>query len=141
MRIDALIAGKQAVTISPGASFNDLVNSLRDHQIGALVVSEDGEHIDGIVSERDIVRIIPGRVDELSSLHVSDLMTTDAVTCTPESSVEELMAIMTEMRIRHVPVVDAEQKLISVISIGDVVKAHVAVIDTERAALKDYINS
>lgn len=141
MRIDALIAGKKAVTISPGASLNDLVNSLRDHQVGALVVSEDGETILGVVSERDVVRAIPGRMDDLASMHVSDLMTTDAVTCTPDTSVEQLMATMTEMRIRHVPVVDGEGKLISVVSIGDVVKSHVAVLDTERSALKDYINS
>lgn len=141
MQVSALIKGKNAVTISPGASFNDLVNSLRDHQVGALVVSSDGSAVEGMISERDIVRALPGRVDEMSGLTVADLMTAEVVTCTMETTVEALMQLMTEMRIRHVPVVNADGALISIVSIGDVVKSHVGTLDAERTALRDYINS
>lgn len=141
MRISSLITGKKVVTISPSASFHDLVVALTTHAVGALVVSTDGRSIEGIVSERDIVKALPGNLDALTSIKVSDLMTHDVVTCSAEATVAELMMTMTELRIRHVPVADENGKLVSIVSIGDVVKAHIEVLDTERQALTDYITS
>ena len=141
MKISSIIAGKKVETISASATIHDLVNALNTHHVGALVVSGDGKTIDGIVSERDVVRAMPGKLDQLIGMHVRDIMTVDVHTCTPESTVSELMQMMTELRIRHVPVVDADGALISIVSIGDVVKNHVSELDSERQALKDYVAS
>lgn len=141
MKISALIAGKRVEIISPVASVHDLVNALNVHHIGALVVSADGKKIEGIVSERDVVRAMPGKLDQLIGMHVRDLMTVEVVTCTVDATVAELMQTMTERRIRHIPVVNADGNLISIVSIGDVVKAHISELDTERKALSDYVTS
>ncbi len=140
MKVGSIIAGKRVETISPSASVQDLVSALNLHHIGALVVSSDGKSIEGIVSERDVVRAMPGKLDQLIGMHVRDLMTVEVHTCTPDTSIAELMKMMTELRIRHVPVVDGENMLISIVSIGDVVKSHVNELDTERQALKDYVS-
>ncbi|MCX6429975.1 MAG: CBS domain-containing protein [Actinobacteria bacterium] len=141
MKITQLISGKRVETISPSASIHDLVNSLNTHAVGALVVSPDGRKIEGIVSERDVVRAMPGKLDQLIGMHVRDIMTVGVVTCTSDATVAELMKIMTERRIRHVPVVDSEGILLSIVSIGDVIKAHVTELDAERTALRDYVSS
>ena len=141
MKISALVAGKRVETISPSASVQDLVNSLSIHHIGALVVSRDGRKIDGIISERDVVRAMPGNLDLLIGMHVRDLMTVEVVTCTTDATVDELMKVMTERRIRHIPVIDSEGNVISLVSIGDVVKAYITDIDNERNALRDYVSS
>ena len=141
MKISRIIIGKGVQTISVNASIHDLVVSLNSHHIGALVVSSDGSRIDGIVSERDVVRAIPGNLDSLTSVCVRDIMTVDVKTCTADSTTEELMKIMTEHRIRHVPVVDAEGNLVSIVSIGDVVKNRVSEIEEENQALRDYVAS
>ena len=141
MKISALIAGKRVEMISPSASVHDLVNALNVHHIGALVVSPDGKKIEGIVSERDVVRAMPGKLDQLIGMHVRDLMTVDVVTCTADATVAELMKTMPERRVRHIPVVDEDGNVISIVSIGDVVKAYITDIDTERKALRDYVNS
>jgi CBS domain-containing protein len=141
MKINQLISGKKVETISPGASIQDLVNFLNIHQVGALVVSSDGRAIEGIVSERDVVRAMPGKLDQLIGMHVRDLMTVDVVTCTSDAMVADLMSIMTERRIRHIPVVDHEGNAISIVSIGDVVKAYINDLDSERKALRDYVSS
>jgi len=139
MKISSIISGKRVETISASASIHDLVNTLNSHHIGALVVSSDGKRIDGIVSERDVVRAMPGKLDQLIGMHVRDIMTVEVHTCTSESTVAELMQMMTEYRIRHVPVVDAEGILISIISIGDIVKNRVAEMESENQALRDYV--
>ena len=141
MKVASLIMGKRVETISASASLHDLVNALNVHHVGALVVSPDGKKIEGIVSERDVVRAMPGRLNELDDIRVRELMTADVITCTPDSSVASLMTVMTERRIRHVPVVDESGNLLSIISIGDVVKAHINELDVERKALSDYVNS
>ena len=141
MKISSIIKGKRVETISASASIHDLVNSLNTHHIGALVVSSDGKRIDGIVSERDVVRAMPGKLDQLVGMHVRDIMTVDVHTCTPDSTIAELMKMMTELRIRHIPVVDEAGCLISIVSIGDVVKNYVSEIDSERQALSNYVTS
>ena len=141
MKISTLITGKRVETISSSATLHDLVSALNVHHVGALVVSPDGKKIEGIVSERDVVRAMPGKLDEIADMRVRDLMTSDVITCTPTSTVAELMTVMTERRIRHIPVVDESGNLISIVSIGDVVKAHISDLDSERKALRDYVNS
>ena len=141
MKVSNLIIGKQPHTISPTASLNDLLNALTSHHVGALIVSTDGKHIDGIVSERDIARALPNNLETAVNLKVSDLMTHEVVTCTGEATIAELMKLMTNQRIRHVPVVDDHGLLLSIVSIGDVVKRHIDTLDSERQALQDYINS
>jgi CBS domain-containing protein len=141
MKISSIIKGKRVEIISASASIHDLVNILNTHHIGALVVSNDGKRIDGIVSERDVVRAMPGKLDQLIGMHVRDIMTVEVHTCTPDSTAAELMKMMTEHRIRHVPVVDEEGKLISIVSIGDVVKNYVSELNSESQALRDYMAS
>jgi CBS domain-containing protein len=141
MKIAALISGKKVETISSSASVHDLVNSLNTYHVGALVVSPDGKKIDGIVSERDVVRAMPGKLDQLIGMRVRDLMTVEVITCTQNSTVAELMTVMTERRIRHIPVLSESGELLSIVSIGDVVKAHITEIENERKALADYVNS
>lgn len=141
LKISSLISGKRVETISSSATIHDLVNSLNTHHVGALVVSPDGKKIDGIVSERDVVRAMPGKLDEIAHMRVRDVMTAEVITCTETSTVAELMTVMTERRIRHIPVVDGAGNLISIVSIGDVVKAHINDLDAERKALSDYVHS
>ena len=140
MNIQSLISGKRVETISASATIHDLVSLLSVHHVGALVVSSDGKKIDGIVSERDVVRAMPGKIDKLIQMHVRDIMTVDVRTCTPSTTVAELMKMMTEHRIRHVPVVDDNGQLISIVSIGDVVKNWVSEMESENKALRDYVN-
>ena len=141
MKIAALISGKRVETISESATLHDLVNALNVHHVGALVVSPDGKKVDGIVSERDVVRAMPGKLDEISGMRVRDLMTPEVITCSPNSTEAELMTVMTERRIRHIPVVDETGNLISIVSIGDVVKAYISDLQSEQKALNDYLNS
>ncbi|QLL25284.1 CBS domain-containing protein [Actinobacteria bacterium IMCC26103] len=141
MKISSIISGKRVETISASASIQDLVNSLSSHHIGALVVSNDGRHIDGIVSERDVVRAMPGKLDQLIGMHVRDIMTVEVHTCTAESTTTELMKMMTEHRIRHVPVIDKDGLLISIVSIGDVVKNRLGEMESENQALRDYVTT
>jgi CBS domain-containing protein len=141
MKVSGVISGKCVETISASASIHDLVNSLNSHHVGALVVSSDGKKIDGIVSERDVVRAMPGKLDQLIGMHVRDIMTVEVHTCTADSTIAELMLMMTELRIRHVPVVDDLGALLSIVSIGDVVKNYVSELDSERQALKNYVIS
>ena len=141
MKIGSIIAGKRVETISASATVHDLVNALNKHHVGALVVSADGKKIDGIVSERDVVRAMPGKLEQLAGMHVRDIMTVDVHTCTADSAIADLMSMMTALRIRHVPVIDDAGQLLSIISIGDVVKNYVSEIDYERQALKEYVST
>ena len=139
MKIQTLIAGKRVHTISAHDTVKRLVESLNTFHIGAMVVSFDGKSIDGIVSERDIVRAMPGKLDMIEDLHVRDLTTVGVHTCTSDATVSEVMEMMTKQRIRHVPVVDADGNLLSIVSIGDVVKHHLNEISIENQALKQYV--
>jgi len=141
MQVSSFLSGKQVKTISPDATIKELSQSLTDLKIGALVVSSNGKNILGIVSERDIVQALPLHMHEIAQIHVRDIMTVNVMTCKKESTVAQLMALMTEKRIRHVPVIDDSGELISIISIGDVVKSHVSEIDSERSALLEYVKS
>ena len=141
MKVSSLISGKAVYTVTAEASIASLVEMLASLKVGALVVSPDGITISGIVSERDIVAALPIHFRQLDSLHVRDIMTVNVTTCTAQTTVAELMTLMTEKRIRHVPVVNDAGELISIVSIGDVVKSHVKELDSERSALVDYVQN
>jgi CBS domain-containing protein len=141
MRISEILRSKggEVATIDPGADVRALLSLLAEHNIGAVVVSTDGETIEGIVSERDIVRRLGERGADLLGEPVSSIMTATVRTCEPSDLVEDLRATMTEHRIRHLPVV-RDGKLIGIVSIGDVVKSAIAELETEREQLVDYIS-
>lgn len=143
MKIAQLIANKGpfVATITSEANIAHLVDDLKRHNIGAAVVSPDGRTVEGIVSERDIVRAMTEHLRDIATLTVGQIMTTEVYTCAPDDSVEELMGQMTEHRFRHVPVIDADGALIAVVSIGDLVKHRLAELGDERAALINYITS
>ncbi|MEG3616575.1 CBS domain-containing protein [Isoptericola haloaureus] len=130
--------GDEVVTVTPGASVRDLLALLAEHRIGAVVVSGDGTHVDGIVSERDVVRRLHHDGDGVLDASVAQLMTVDVHTCRPETPLDDLMAVMTERRVRHVPVLD-DGRLVGIVSIGDVVKRRMAEVQAERDQLTDYI--
>jgi CBS domain-containing protein len=132
--------GRNVATVDGAESVRTALEQLARLGVGALVVSADGKHIDGIVSERDVARGLHERGAELLSDPVSSLMTADVHTCRPDSSVDELARMMTDHRIRHIPVVQ-DGVLIGIVSIGDVVKARLDELETERAQLVDYIQT
>lgn len=140
MRITEVLRrkGDTVVTIAPDRTVRELLTMLGEHRIGALVVSRDGKHVDGIVSERDVVWRLDTDGDGILDTAVSAIMTTEVHTCGLQDSVEELMSAMTERRIRHVPIlVDGE--LHGIVSIGDMVKHRLAELQAERDQLTAYI--
>ncbi len=141
MRIREVVSnkGSAVVTVTPTASVRELVGLLSEHNVGALVVSSDGRAVEGIVSERDVVRHLhttPGLLDDT----VSSIMTASVSTCEPNATLEDLARLMTNSRIRHVPVV-VDAQLVGIVSIGDVVKSRISELEFERATLQDYITS
>jgi CBS domain-containing protein len=132
--------GDFVATIPPTATVRDLLGVLAEQRIGAAVVTAD-DAIAGIVSERDVVRRLADDEGALLDRQVSEIMTVDVVTCTRETSVEELARTMTERRIRHVPVVDADGALAGIVSIGDVVKSRILELESERNDLVGYIGT
>lgn len=130
--------GNEVVTIAQTASVCDAVRLLGEQRIGALVVSGDGRAIEGIISERDVVRVAAG--GSIDGMSVGAVMSTNVVTCTAHDGVDRLMALMTERRIRHLPVVDDAGRLAGIVSIGDVVKARLTELEHENQALADYIS-
>ena len=131
--------GDFVATIEPDRTVADLLDLLEHHNVGALVVSADGGAIVGIVSERDVARHLSREGAELLARPVSTIMTQHVRTCTSNDGVEELMRIMTQERIRHVPVVD-DGTLVGIVSIGDVVKNRVDELEGERDDLINYIS-
>jgi CBS domain-containing protein len=142
VKISALLAvkGNSVVTIVPDASIEEAVALLGRHNVGALVVSSDGTAVDGIVSERDVVRAIDRSGAGVLHDPVSSIMSSEVRSTSPEDTVESLMTTMTEHRIRHVPVVE-DGLLAGMVSIGDVVKNRMDELEQDRDALVDYINA
>ena len=132
--------GTSVATIRPDASIGDVVEGLAANGVGALVVTEDGEHIVGIVSERDVVRALHARGAGVLAEPVRAVMTAEVRTCERSDTTDGLMALMTEHRIRHVPVV-AEGKLAGIVSIGDVVKSRIGELESENSAIIEYIQT
>jgi CBS domain-containing protein len=132
------VKGTQVVTVTPDTRVRRLLTVLAEHGIGAVVVSHDGTAVDGIASERDIVRALARRGAAVMSEPVTAIYTAEVHTVTPQTPIEEVMRTMTERRVRHVPVVD-NSGLQGIVSIGDVVKIRIGELETERTALSDYI--
>jgi CBS domain-containing protein len=132
--------GAEVATIDAGDSVRAALAQLAERGIGALVVSPDGRSVEGIVSERDVARGLHERGAALLTEPVSAVMTAEVHTCRPDASVHELAQLMTEKRVRHVPVVD-DGVLVGIVSIGDVVKARLDELEAERAHLVDYIQT
>ncbi len=128
----------RCATVQPDATVDTVSRRLKLEGCGALVVSTDGQQVEGIVSERDIVRGLPEHGARLLTMLVSDIMTREVKTCTPNDKVTEIMSEMTRRRIRHLPVVQ-QGKLCGIISIGDVVKNRLDELETETHVLRDYI--
>jgi CBS domain-containing protein len=141
MKIREVIAGKaiqDIVTIDPDATVRELLALLAQYNIGAAVVSRDGSAVDGIVSERDVVRRLNGNDAALGDT-VAQIMTSDVQTCEAASSLDDVRKTMTEGRFRHLPVVE-NGSLIGVISIGDIVKAYIDQVEFERDQLDSYVH-
>ena len=139
MRIADVLRTKGAAvaTITPETSVSGLLNELAMHNIGAMVVvSSDG--VVGIVSERDVVRKLHEHGVDLLRLPVSQIMTTMVATCSPTDTVDHLTALMTTKRVRHIPVVEND-RLVGIVSIGDIVKQRMEELESEQRALQDYI--
>jgi CBS domain-containing protein len=132
--------GREVATVDGGESVRAALELLARHGVGALVVSSDGRHIEGIISERDVARGLHERGAELLTDPVSSVMTAEVHTCRPDAGVHDLARVMTDRRVRHVPVVE-DGELAGIVSIGDVVKARLDELETERAQLVDYIQS
>jgi CBS domain-containing protein len=141
MRISDVIAGKgggQVLTVRPEATVRELLAVLAEHNIGALVVSGDGMSVDGIVSERDVVRRLHDD-ERVLDARVDSIMSSPVRTCEGHHTVDELMVLMTERRFRHVPVVK-EGSLVGIVSIGDVVKSRISELEFERDQLDSYVH-
>jgi CBS domain-containing protein len=141
MRIRDVLKAKAnpaVVTIKPDAGVRELLTLLAEHNVGALIVSGDGESVDGIVSERDVVRHLHHDGTVVNNT-VGAIMTTDVETCDNDTLLDDLMKTMTERRIRHVPVV-IDGKLTGIISIGDVVKHRIDQLEFERDQLDSYVH-
>jgi CBS domain-containing protein len=141
MRIGDVLQAKpshEVVTIGPDAGVRELIAQLAEHNVGALIVSSDGTTVEGIVSERDVVRHLHSDGTVINNT-VAAIMTTDVETCDEETPVDELMKTMTQRRVRHVPVVQAG-RLVGIISIGDVVKHRIDQLEFERDQLDSYVH-
>ena len=130
--------GDVVATIAPEELVTVLLDRLAEHRIGALVVSSDGTTVEGIVSERDVVRRLQRDGVATLTLQVQEIMTREVHTCRPGDGIEDLMRVMTERRIRHVPVV-VDGRLKGIVSIGDVVKHRIDELQVERDQLTAYI--
>lgn len=142
MRIQDVLRrkGTDVATIQPAASVRDLLAELHSHQVGALVVSSDERTVEGIVSERDVVRRLHEQGLELLDVEVQTIMTADVHTCGPDDTLHDIMRVMTERRVRHIPVL-VDQELAGLVSIGDIVRHRIEELEEERSQLEQYISS
>ena len=140
MDVDALLStkGSHVATVRPDITVEAAVGTLRDEGVGALVVSQDGATIAGILSERDVVRGLAERGRALLDMKVSDLMTATVKTCERDANIQDIMSLMTTSRFRHLPVVE-DGRLCGIISIGDVVKNRLEELEAETNTLRDFI--
>jgi CBS domain-containing protein len=142
MTVQAMLArkGNDVLTIEPTADLASAVKILSERRIGALVVTGADHRVIGIISERDIVRVLGERGSQALAVPVAEVMTRRVVTCGSKETISEIMERMTAGKFRHVPVVE-DERLIGIISIGDVVKSRLQEMEHESAALRDYIRT
>lgn len=142
MHVETILKGKghKVHTVPASARISEAVALLNTHRIGAVVVVDAGDGVVGILSERDVVRHLLEDPARLLDRPVSEVMTAKVISVSPAASVDDLMARMTDHRIRHLPIVE-RGKLVGIVSIGDVVKHKIAETEREASALRDYIAS
>lgn len=140
MKVHAMLSAKghDVATTLPETVISTVIRKLKLEGVGALVVSEDGAHVIGIISERDVVRGLAEHGAELLDMRVADLMTKNVKTCSPEDDLKHVMTEMTRSRIRHLPVTE-DGRMCGIVSIGDVVKTRLDELETETNVLRDYI--
>lgn len=140
MKVESVLKtkGSSVATVRPGATIAAAVRLMRDKNIGALVVSEDGTSLLGLIAERDIVHGLSYYGARLVDLSVSDIMTRSVITCRPEDSLTRVMAQMTHHRVRHLPVLE-ERRLCGIVSIGDAVKHRLDELELEANVLREVV--
>ncbi len=130
--------GNRVVHATPGSKMADAAATLQREHIGVIVVSDRAGAVDGILSERDIVHAVATHGTTCLDGPVRDYMTANVITCTPDDTLDKLMQLMTDHRIRHLPVM-RNDRMVGIISIGDVVKHRLGELQHERDALEQYI--
>ena len=146
MRLYEILSAKGSMVYAIGSQvgLRDAAKQLVRHNVGALLVLEEegsrlAKHIRGIISERDLLHAYAGKAESLDELRVHDVMTTDVLLGSPSDRVEDVMGLMTQRRIRHLPVV-SDDRIVGIVSIGDVVKAQHACLAIENQFMKEYIS-
>lgn len=141
MDVEKILAqkGRKVYVIAPTATLGDAVTIMAGSKVSALVVTEDGEKILGIVSDRDVMRLLGERGTDAMNAIIADVMTRNVVTCGPGDRVAGLMSTMTERRFRHIPVINSKGHLCGLVSIGDVVKHRLDEMHDEAEHMRDYI--
>jgi CBS domain-containing protein len=142
MDIESILAskGRNVSTIKPDATVAEALRRMRHERISALVVSADGERIEGIVSDRGLLHALVDRGVEAMNDRIATAMTKEVFTCSRQDRVSTIMAAMTNRRIRHFPVVEPDGRLCGLVSIGDVVKHHLDEVRHEAEAMREYIS-
>ena len=138
MKVESMLdaKGRSVEIIRPDAPVDLAIHRLTDKRIGALVVSGDGRRLEGVISERDVVRALVRHGSRLLEMPVERVMSTSVPTCTPDTTIRDAMATMTRTRHRHLPVV-AEGAIVGLVSIGDVVKNRLEEMELEASVLRD----
>ncbi|WP_076261825.1 CBS domain-containing protein [Intrasporangium flavum] len=132
--------GSGVISVQPDETVSGLLGLLEEHRIGAVVVSSDGTTVEGIVSERDVVRHLHSTGAGILEAPVSQIMTSEVSTGTAADDIATLATTMTEQRVRHVPILDEDGRLVAIVSIGDIVKHRLSELQSERDQLRDYIS-
>lgn len=132
------LKGREVATIDPGRSLSEAARALVERRIGALLIVDGQRPVSGIISERDIVRAVATHGARALEEPVSRFMTEKVLTCTGETSINHVMELMTQQKFRHVPVVEGD-RLVGIVSIGDVVKERLGEVEAETEAIKEYI--
>lgn len=144
MKVSIILQKKgssNVATIEPDAKVSDAVKAMAEHRIGALVVSEGDGRVSGIISERDVVGRMGTEGAGVLGTRITDLMTAQVQCCTTDDTALDVLGRMSEGRFRHMPVIDADKRMIGILSIGDVVKARLEEIEAENAAMADMLSS
>lgn len=140
MQVAHILKGKggAVTTVAPDVRIGDAIRTLSRRHIGAVLVMSGEDKVAGILSERDVIHGLAEHGQRLLDMRASDIMTKAVVTCSPDNSVEEIMRVMTDRRVRHIPVLDGG-RLVGIISIGDVVKSRLEELSAESDLLRNYI--
>ena len=142
MKVNAMLdaKGHKVITMAPETRISTIAHRLQLERVGAILLCVDGKTINGIITERDIVHGLVKYGAELQDRPASELMTKDVVTCAPDDKITEVMAIMTQRRVRHIPVTE-NGELCGIVSIGDVVKNRLDEMEMETRVLRDYVTA